>query len=33
MHWPRPPRFSFEELADAGEAIVRAAVMAARSFI
>ena len=33
MHWPRPPRFSFEELADAGEAIVRAAVIAVRSFM
>jgi pyroglutamyl-peptidase len=33
MHWPRPPRFSFDELADAEEAIVRAVVMAVRSFI
>jgi len=33
MHWPRPPRFSFDALADAGEAIVRAAVVAVRAFI
>src|SRR3974390_2529112 len=33
VHWPRPPRFSFDALAGAGEAIVRAAVMAVRSFI
>jgi pyroglutamyl-peptidase len=29
--WPRQPRFSFDELVAAGEAIVRAAVVAARS--
>jgi hypothetical protein len=33
MHWPRPPRFSSDELADAGEAMVWAAVTAVHSFV
>jgi hypothetical protein len=32
IHQPRRPRISLDDLADAGEAIVRAVITAARSF-